>query len=350
MSTTQEQQQQQLTNPDGHCVGPASEQAGVADSCKGCPNASICASRPKGPDPDLGAITERLEKIKHKILILSGKGGVGKSTLTKELGLALGRRGLLVGLVDTDICGPSLPRLTGVRDEEVHSSAEGWEPVSVDDNVTLVSMHFLMGDKRNDAVIWRGPRKNAMIKNFLKEVSWGDLDVLLFDTPPGTSDEHISTVTFLQQCGGVDGAVIITTPQEVALADVRREISFCQKTKVPVLGLVENMSGFICPHCKKESIIFPSKYVEGTGERLVSEYGFPLLGKVPLDPSLMRSCERGVSLEEELGLGRYAAVVAPTANGEGEKGLTVTESPTIVSVNSIVDKVLNIMKHHSTAQ
>lgn len=308
-----------LSNPNGHCVGPQSEEAGKASSCQGCPNASICASAPKGPDPDLVHIAKRLSTVKHKVLVLSGKGGVGKSTMTKELGILLGRRNLYVGLVDTDICGPSLPRLTGVRAEEVHQSASGWEPVSVDDNVTVMSTHFLLPEK-NDAVIWRGPRKNGMIKSFLKEVTWGDLDIMLIDTPPGTSDEHISIVTYLQQCGGVTGAVIVTTPQEVAVADVRREINFCQKTKVPILGFVENMSGFVCPNCNGESVVFPSKFSTGAGERLAAEYGVPLLGKVPLDPRLMAACEEGLALED-----------------------TFPTSPAAIAMNSVVDQLVKIL-------
>ena len=290
----------ELSNPHGECVGPDSADAGKAASCQGCPNAQICASRPKGPDPDLATITERLALVRHRILVLSGKGGVGKSTLTKELGFALGRRHLLVGLVDTDICGPSLPRLTGVRNEEVHQSALGWEPVSVDENVTLMSTQFLLPN-RNDAVVWRGPRKNGMIKSFLKEVSWGELDVMLIDTPPGTSDEHISVVSFLQQCGGVTGAVIVTTPQDVSVADVRREINFCHKTNVPILGIVENMCGFVCPKCGKESVVFPSKFGEEhtASSRLANEFGVKVLGKVPLDPVLMQACEEGIPLHEK---------------------------------------------------
>lgn len=317
-----QQQQQQLSNPNGHCVGPQSEMAGKAASCQGCPNAAICASAPKGPDPDIAIMQERLAGIKHKILVLSGKGGVGKSTLTKELGFAFGKRDLAVGIVDTDICGPSMPRLTGVRDEEVHQFGGGWQPVAVDENVSIISMHFLM-QRRDEAVTWRGPRKNGMIKNFLKEVAWGDLDVLLFDTPPGTTDEHISSVNFLQECGGVTGAIIVTTPQEVAVADVRREVNFCQKTKVPVLGFVENMSGFVCPKCKGQSVVFPSVRGVSAGETLSAEYGFPLLGKVPLDPSLMQSCEEGVALREKN-----------------------ADSPAVAALDGIVSKVLGILANH----
>ncbi|TPP49299.1 ParA/MinD ATPase like family protein [Leishmania donovani] len=269
----------QNANPE--CVGPESPQAGIAPSCQGCPNAAICASAPKGPDPDIPLIRERLAGVKHKVMVVSGKGGVGKSTMTKELAFALGARGLSVGLMDMDICGPSLPRLTGVRGEDAHQSAGGIEPVLVDENVTMMSMHYLLSNK-NEAVLFRGPRKNGVIKMFLKDVIWGNLDVLLIDTPPGTSDEHITVNSLLQQTtNGVDGAVLITTPQRVAEADVRREVNFCQKAKLPILGLVENMSGFVCPGCHKDR-----------------EFDVPLWGEVPLDPLLMKACEEGISFSE----------------------------------------------------
>lgn len=309
--------------PGGHCVGPQNEQAGVAESCRGCPNATICASAPKGPDADMPLIAERMASISFKVLVLSGKGGVGKSTMTKELGFALAAAGAATGLVDVDICGPSLPRLTGTRDEEVHSSASGWEPVLVDDNLTLMSMHFLLQD-RNEAVVWRGPKKNHMIKDFLKQVSWGELDVLLFDTPPGTTDEHLSTVSLLQQAGGVTGAIIVTTPQEVAVADVRREANFCRKMNVPILGFVENMSGFVCPKCHHSTQIFPSRYGSSPGaaaEKLSQEFGAPVLGTVPLDPRLMQACELGKPLRQ----------VAP-------------DSPAVAALDGVARKLMAILQ------
>jgi len=280
------------------CVGPDSEEAGKAESCQGCPNQSICASAPKGPDPYAEVILRRMSGVKHKILVLSGKGGVGKSTLTKELGLAMGRMGLTVGLVDTDICGPSLPRMTGCRGEEVHNSNDGWEPVAINDNVVVISTQLLLTNK-DEAIVWRGPRKNKMIKDFLGEVNWGTLDVLLFDTPPGTTDEHISTVSLLQSAGGVDGAIVVTTPQEVSIADVRRELGFCKKAKLNVLGIVENMSPFVCPKCHKTSDVFPSLHEGSAGRRLATEFGVRYLGHVPLDVAMMRSCEAGVGVVEQ---------------------------------------------------
>lgn len=293
------EQQPDMQSANAVCVGPASEQAGKAASCQGCPNAQTCASAPKGPDPDIARISERMSGIRHKVLVLSGKGGVGKSTLTKEIGLIVGRMGLQVGLMDTDICGPSLPRLLGAVGEEIHASNDGWQPVGVDDNVSLVSIQFLL-QSQDEAVVFRGPRKNGMVKNFVRDVAWGDLDLLLVDTPPGTSDEHLSIVSFLTQGGGISGAVVVTTPQEVAVADVRRELSFCRKVGVRVLGVVENMSGFICPHCKGESEIFPSKpgAALSAGQRLAEEFAVPFLGKVPLDHWLMQSCERGEGIAD----------------------------------------------------
>lgn len=319
-----------MENANADCVGPQSAAAGLAPSCQGCPNASVCASAPKGPDPDIPIIQERLKDVKHRILVVSGKGGVGKSTMTKELAFLLGARGLSVALVDLDICGPSLPRLTGVRGEDAHQSSGGIEPVLIDDNVTMMSMHYLLDDK-NEAVLFRGPRKNGVIKMFLKDVIWGEVDVMLIDTPPGTSDEHITTTSLLQQSGGVDGAVLVTTPQRVAEADVRREINFCEKAKLPALGLIENMSGFVCPNCKGESAIFPvdtnaSGDRVGAGARLSAEFGIPLWGAVPLDPRLMKACEEGVSLAEFL-----------TQHAD------VKDSPTLAALNAIADKLIEAL-------
>ncbi|CCW63348.1 unnamed protein product [Phytomonas sp. EM1] len=291
-----------MRNANPECVGPESEQAGTAPSCQGCPNAALCAATPKGPDPDIPIIRERLQGVKHKIMIISGKGGVGKSTVSKELAFALGSRGINVALVDLDICGPSLPRLTGVRGEDAHQSSGGVEPVLIDNTVTMMSMHYLL-DNKNEAVLFRGPRKNGVIKLFLKDVMWGEVDVMLVDTPPGTSDEHITLSNILLQTGGVDGAVLITTPQRVAEADVRRELNFCVKAKLPVLGIVENMSGFVCPNCKRESAVFPKErtkggLMEGAGVRLSREFCVPLWGTIPLDPYLMKACEEGIALSE----------------------------------------------------
>ncbi|CAO3692522.1 unnamed protein product [Rhizopus stolonifer] len=279
-----------------HCPGPESQRAGQDDACAGCPNQNICATAPKGPDPDIPAITEILAQVQHKILVLSGKGGVGKSSFTFQLAFALANdEDCQVGVMDVDICGPSIPTIMGVVNEQIHSSNTGWQPVYVQDNLAVMSIGFMLPDK-DDAVIWRGPKKNGLIKQFLRDVEWGALDYLLVDTPPGTSDEHLSLTSFMKQ-SGIEGAVIITTPQEVALQDVRKEIDFCKKAKINILGLVENMSGFVCPNCHGESVIFPP--TTGGAEALAKEFGIPLLGRIPLDPRVAKCCDMGVSFMEE---------------------------------------------------
>ena len=197
--------------------------------------------------------------------------------------------------MDVDICGPSIPTILGIASEQVHTSAAGWSPVYVQDNLGAMSVGFMLPSSK-DAVMWRGPKKNGLIAQFLKDVDWGTLDYLVVDTPPGTSDEHLSIVQLLKE-SSIDGAVLITTPQEVALQDVAREIDFCRKVGVPILGLVENMAGFVCPNCKTESQIFrPST---GGAARLAKETGVELLGSVPLDPRIGKSADYGVSFLDE---------------------------------------------------
>jgi Mrp family chromosome partitioning ATPase len=194
------------------------------------------------------------------LLVLSGKGGVGKSTVAAQLAFSLAARGLDVGLLDVDICGPSAPKLLGLEGQEVHQSAAGWSPVYVTERLAVMSVGFLL-PSQDDAVVWRGPRKNALIKQFLRDVVWGPLDYLVVDAPPGTSDEHISLAQLLLGGGGGAGAgagdgsaappavdaraVIVTTPEQVAIADVRKEVSFCRKVGLPILGVVENMSALV---------------------------------------------------------------------------------------------------------
>eukprot|EP00002_Diphylleia_rotans_P016908 TRINITY_DN3286_c0_g1_i1.p1 TRINITY_DN3286_c0_g1~~TRINITY_DN3286_c0_g1_i1.p1 ORF type:complete len:284 (-),score=52.59 TRINITY_DN3286_c0_g1_i1:468-1319(-) len=276
-------------NAPEHCPGTNSEQAGKSAACEGCPNQTICATAPKGPDPAIQEIRDRLQNVKRKILVLSGKGGVGKSTFSAQLAYFLASKDLQVGLLDVDICGPSIPKIMGLEGEEVHQSNAGWSPVYVEDNLAVMSIGFLLPDP-DDAVIWRGPKKNGMIKQFLKDVNWGDLDYLVIDTPPGTSDEHLSIVTYLKEAG-VDGAVIVTTPQEVALLDVRKEINFCKKVNIPILGVVENMSGFVCPKCTNQTEIFPP--TTGGALKMCTEMGLTLLGRIPIDPNLARCCDLG---------------------------------------------------------
>ncbi|EGF77774.1 hypothetical protein BATDEDRAFT_27495 [Batrachochytrium dendrobatidis JAM81] len=208
--------------------------------------------------PSTEPVVAGLSNVKHIILVLSGKGGVGKSTVATELALVLADSGNRVGVLDIDLTGPSLPEMFGLAGQQVHQSSAGWIPVYADQTKQL-----------------------AMIKQFLSDVAWGNLDYLIIDTPPGTSDEHISIVEYLQEFNP-DGAVIVTTPQAVSLADVRKEISFCRKVNLPILGLVENMSGFICPHCTECSDLFS----KGGGEALATEKDIRFLGRIPIDPQL----------------------------------------------------------------
>ncbi|KAG8907675.1 cytosolic Fe-S cluster assembly factor nbp35 [Tulasnella sp. 403] len=284
-------------NAPQHCPGTESELAGKADACKGCANQEICASqKPTGPDPAIPLIRERMQDVKRKILILSGKGGVGKSTFTAQLAWAFASDDTTqTGVLDLDICGPSIPTILGLLNEQVHSSASGWSPVYAQPNLAAISVGFMLPSAR-DAVMWRGPKKNGLISQFLKDVDWGHIDYMLVDTPPGTSDEHLSVVQYLKE-SGIDGAILITTPQEVALQDVRREIDFCRKVGIRIIGLVENMSGFVCPNCKNESQIF--KPTTGGAKRLAEDMDVELLGSVPLDPRIGKSADFGVSFLDE---------------------------------------------------
>lgn len=221
-----------------------------------------------------------LDKVKHIILVLSGKGGVGKSTISSQLALTLKEKGYKVGLLDIDLCGPSIPYLLNLEGKDVHQCPEGWVPVYTDaeQNLAVMSIGFLLNN-RNNAVVWRGPKKTAMVKQFLTDVCWGDLDYLIIDTPPGTSDEHITVMENLKEVS-CDGAIIVTSPQELAIEDVRKEITFCKKTGIPILGIVENMSGFLCPHCTTCTNIFST----GGGSALAEHAKVPLLGTLPIDP------------------------------------------------------------------
>jgi len=208
-----------------------------------------------------------LSGVKKVILVLSGKGGVGKSTVSVQLALSHQMQGLKVGVLDIDLCGPSIPRMLGIHGQEVHQSEAGWCPVYTDQTQTLgvISIGFLLTNQ-DDAVVWRGPKKTAMIKQFLSDVVWNDRDVLIIDTPPGSSDEHITVMEALKESGVtavVDGAVLVTTPQAVAVGDVRREVTFCRKVGLKILGIIENMSGYVCPNCSECTNIFSSGGVLG---------------------------------------------------------------------------------------
>ena len=340
-------------NANNGCIGPTSENAGKEDGCDGCPNQSICSSgeakrmmeNQMQGDP---IILSKLSTVKHTILVLSGKGGVGKTTVACQLAYSLASKGNQVGILDIDICGPSVPQVMGLVGQEVHQSSSGWSPVYVDDNLGVMSIGFMLPNA-DDAIVWRGPRKNGLIKQFLTDVDWGSLDYLIIDTPPGTSDEHLSILQYLKG-SKVDGAVVVTTPQEVAMADVRKELSFCKKTDLKCLGVIENMSTvkvnlsemkFVGPNGENisdqilqaiksavgnetteriicETNIFVSSNIEKNNPHLMSaKFNVPFLGSIPLDPNLLKACDEGQSFVENY-----------------------PSSPAAQSVNNIVDALI----------
>lgn len=234
--------------------------------------------------------------IKRALLVMSGKGGVGKSTVASQLALSFASRSLKVGLLDIDICGPSLARMLDVENGEIMQTENGWMPVRVkpDLDLHLISMAFLTNNK-DSAVIWRGPKKHSMIERFITGVDWKEIDLLVIDTPPGTSDEHISLVEVLRKLEIPIEVVLVTTPQIVACNDVRREISFCKTVGIEIAGLIENMRGFTCPHCSECTNIFSSN----GGEMLCQMADLKYLGSIPLDPNLCQCTDSGKSFIEE---------------------------------------------------
>ena len=277
------------------CPGPTSEKAGKLDGCAGCPNQKLCSSGEFKSDVSPAEVKKQLLGVKNKVLVLSGKGGVGKSTVTAEIARGLASLDFSVGVLDVDVCGPSLSRIMGVNGETVHKSSSGWSPVYTVDDIAVMSIDFLLGSEE-DAVIWRGAKKNGMIKEFLCSVDWGELDYLVVDTPPGTSDEHLAIVSLFKQ-SKINGAVLVTTPQEVALSDVRKEINFCRKLRIPIIGLVENMSSYTCTKCKTKSQIFPA--TSGGGVALAAAEKIPLICSLPLDPRVGCSGDNGLSVLNE---------------------------------------------------
>ena len=231
------------------------------------------------------ALTSRMSVIRHKIMVLSGKGGVGKSTVAANVALALAMEGKSVGLLDVDFHGPSIPTLLNLEGRRLGHDGQALLPVEFAQNIKVVSLGFLM-QERDEAVIWRGPMKMGVIKQLLSEVLWGELDYLIMDFPPGTGDEPLSVAQLVPDC---DGAIVVTTPQNLSTNDVRRSISFCRKLGVPVLGVIENMSGFVCPQCQAVLDIFKT----GGGQRMASEMQVPFLGAIPLDPLIVKACDDG---------------------------------------------------------
>ncbi len=223
--------------------------------------------------------------VKHVILVLSGKGGVGKSTVSVNLATALAGHGRNVGLLDLDFHGPSIPKMLGLEDRAPTVSEQKIEPIHVTGNLSVMSMGFLLSAP-DAPVIWRGPVKMGVIRQFLTEVNWGPLDYLVVDLPPGTGDEAL---TIAQLAPNLRGAVIVTTPQDVAVLDAVKALKFIEQLEIPVLGIIENMSGLVCPHCGEVHDLFG----RGGGAKAARDFDVPFLGAVPLDPEMVRAGDEG---------------------------------------------------------
>ena len=256
-----------------------------AGNCAGCPSATGCSDS-RNTDAPKGLPPKADVSVKHVVLVLSGKGGVGKSTVSANLAYALANRGYKTALIDLDIHGPDIPKMLGIEDARLQSyDGKIIEPVRVTGNLAVISMAFLLPE-RNTPVIWRGPMKMTVIRQFLEDVNWGDLDYMIVDLPPGTGDEAL---TVAQLAPNIAGAVIVTTPQDVAVLDSSKAAEFIKKLELRVLGVVENMSGFVCPHCKEEIDIFG----KGGGEKEAKTLGVPFLGAIPLDPEMRKAADEG---------------------------------------------------------
>jgi ATP-binding protein involved in chromosome partitioning len=235
------------------------------------------------------AVKDSLQKIKNKLIVMSGKGGVGKTSTAVNLSIALANKGFKVGIMDVDLHGPDVPRMLGLKGMLDVGQSRKLEPIAKNQNLKAVSIESLTLSK-DDAIIWRGPIKFSAIKQFIGDVNWGELDFLIIDSPPGTGDEPLTIAQTISDAK----AIIVTTPQEVSLADVRKSISFCKTVKMEIFGLIENMSGFTCPHCGENVEIFGT----GGGERTAAATGIRFLGKVPMDPNVVSCGDRGESVQE----------------------------------------------------
>ncbi len=235
------------------------------------------------------AVLQSLGNIRHKFVIMSGKGGVGKTSTSVNLAMALARKGHKVGLMDVDLHGPDIPRVLGKMGMLGISQNQKLEPLSYSDNLKAVSIESLSANK-DDAIIWRGPIKYSAIRQFIADVDWGNLDFLLIDSPPGTGDEPLTVAQTISDAK----AIVVTTPQEVSLADVRKSISFCRVVNMDIFGIIENMSGYICPHCGESADLFGS----GGGEKTAGDLGIPFLGSIPFDPKVVACGDAGVSFQE----------------------------------------------------
>jgi Mrp family chromosome partitioning ATPase len=239
------------------------------------------------PDPDEAA-RRSLKKIKNKFIVMSGKGGVGKTSVSVNIAIALANRGFKVGLMDVDVHGPDIPRMLGLKGMVTSNDNRKILPMHFSENLSAISIESLMPNK-DDAIIWRGPVKHSAIRQFIGDVDWGNLDYMIIDAPPGTGDEPLTVAQLIKDAR----AIIVTTPQEVALADVRKSIHFCQTVKMEIFGLVENMSGYTCPHCGKAIDLFGS----GGGEYTATAAAVGFLGRIPFDPEMVKCSDAGVSYQ-----------------------------------------------------
>lgn len=250
----------------------------------GCSHGSDCSHPQDDRDQ---SVAEAMARIKHKIVVLSGKGGVGKSTVAVNLATSLALEGKQVGLLDVDLHGPTVPQLLGLRGMRPAMEGDRLLPVEVGPNLKVMSIGFLM-NQEDEAVVWRGPMKAVAIQQFLGEVEWGELDYLIVDSPPGTGDEPLAACQAIDK---VDGAIIVTTPQETALGNVRRSVKFCEMLDLRVLGVIENMAGFVCPHCGELTNVFS----KGGGAAMAAKAGVPLLASIPLDPAIVSAGDSGLA-------------------------------------------------------
>ena len=253
----------------------------------------IQGNMPKNPqqmqaDQDT-AVNASLGKIKNKILVMSGKGGVGKTSTSVNLSIALADKGYRVGIIDIDLHGPDIPRMLGLEGSPQVNENNKLDPISYSENLKAISIESFTPNK-DDAIIWRGPLKFSAIKQFIGDIDWGNLDFLIIDAPPGTGDEPLTVAQTISDAK----AIIVTTPQEVALADVRKSINFCKTVKMEIFGLIENMSGFSCPHCGEMIELFGT----GGGEKTANQMGVRFLGRIPFDPQMVACGDSGVCYQE----------------------------------------------------
>ncbi|AGN26710.1 Mrp/NBP35 family ATP-binding protein [Candidatus Methanomassiliicoccus intestinalis] len=265
--------------------------------------------------PEDVKLMKKLSKIKHTIIVMSGKGGVGKSTVSVNIAVGLALRGYEVGILDADIHGPNVPKMLKLEDMRLEADENGIYPAEVPPRIKVMSMAFLSQDK-DTPIVWRGPMKMGALRQFIEDVYWGELDYLVVDLPPGTGDEPL---TIAQLISNADGSVIVTTPQDVALLDSRKSVSFSNALELPVLGIVENMAGFVCPHCKETVNLFKI----GGGEKAANELGVPFLGRVPIDPNVVDAGDNGMPLIADNG-----------------------SSPAAEAFEGIIDKILEKTEKH----